>query len=106
MVLVLTVMARGGRRRILVKEVVGVAQLPSPPLLLSPSPPTPPTYLPCAWEKRAQRGEMAISNSVVRGGGRNRGAVSAGGDEILPLPFSLACGSSHHLHGRSRSCGC
>jgi hypothetical protein len=27
---------------------------------------------------------MAISNLVVRGGGRNGGAVSAGGDEILP----------------------
>jgi hypothetical protein len=71
----------------------------------SPSPPTPPTYLPCAREKWAQRGEMAISNKVVRGGGRNRGAVSAGGHKILPPPFLPACGSSRHLHGRSRSCG-
>jgi hypothetical protein len=68
-----------------------------------PSPPTPPTYLPCAREKWARRGEMAISNEVVRGGGRNRGAVSVGGDEILPPPFSPARGSSRHLHGRSRS---
>jgi hypothetical protein len=36
---------------------------------------------------------MAISNEVVRGGGRNRGAVLEGGDEILPPPFSPACGS-------------
>jgi hypothetical protein len=48
---------------------------------------------------------MTISNEVVRGGGRNRGAVSAGGDEILPPPFSPARGSSRHLYGRSRSCG-
>jgi hypothetical protein len=39
---------------------------------------------------------MSVSKSVVRGEGRNRGAVSAGGDEILPPPFSLACGSSYH----------
>jgi hypothetical protein len=37
---------------------------------------------------------MAISNEVVRGRGRNRGAVSVGGDEILPPPFSPARGSS------------
>jgi hypothetical protein len=36
---------------------------------------------------------MAISNEVVRGGGRNRGAVSAGGDEILPPPFCLRAGA-------------
>jgi hypothetical protein len=36
---------------------------------------------------------MAISNEVVRGGGRNRGAVSAGGDEILPPPFRLHVGA-------------
>jgi hypothetical protein len=36
---------------------------------------------------------MAISNEVVRGRGRNRGAVSAGGDEILPPPFSHARGA-------------
>jgi hypothetical protein len=49
MVLVLTVMAGGGLRSILVDEVVGVAQ-PS-------SPPTPPTYLPWTREKRAWRGK-------------------------------------------------
>jgi hypothetical protein len=32
---------------------------------------------------------MAVSNSMVIGGGRNRGAVSAGGDEILPPLFCL-----------------
>jgi hypothetical protein len=48
---------------------------------------------------------MAISNEVVRGGDRNRGAVSAGGDKILAPPFSPACGSSRHLHGQSHSCG-
>jgi hypothetical protein len=41
---------------------------------------------------------MTVSNSVMRGGGRNRGAVSAGGDEIPPPLFSLARGSAHHLH--------
>jgi hypothetical protein len=71
----------------------------------SPSLPTPPTYLPCAREKWARRGAMAISNKVVRGGGRNRGAVSARGDKILPPPFSPARGSSRHLHGHSRLCG-
>jgi hypothetical protein len=76
-----------------------------PQLPPSPSLPTPPTYLPCAREEWARRGEMAISNEVVRGGGRNGGAVSAGGDEILPPHFSPARGSSRHLHGRSRSCG-
>jgi hypothetical protein len=78
------------------------SELQSPP---SPSPPTPPTYLPCAREKWAWRGEMAILNEVVRGEGRNRGAVSAEGDKILPPPFSPTRGSSRHLHGRSRSCG-
>jgi hypothetical protein len=36
---------------------------------------------------------MAILNEVVRGGGRNRGTVSAGGDEILPPPFRLCAGA-------------
>jgi hypothetical protein len=36
---------------------------------------------------------MAISNSVVRGGGRNRGVVSAGGDKILPPIFRLREGA-------------
>jgi hypothetical protein len=103
MVLVLIVMAGGGRRSIRVDEVVGVAQPPSSPSL---SPPIPPTYLPCMQEKRARREEMAVSNSMVRGGGRNRGAVSAGGNKILPPPFSLARGSLRYLHGRSSSCGC
>jgi hypothetical protein len=56
--------------------------------------------------KESSKGEMAVSNSVVRGGGRNRGAVSVGGDKILPSPFLVARGSSRYLHGRSCSCGC
>jgi hypothetical protein len=104
MVLVLTVMAGGAQRCILVDEVVGVAQTPPPPPSLSPR--TRPTYLPCVREKRAQSGEMTVSNSVVSGGGRNRGAVSARGDKILPPSFLPARGSSRHLHGHSRSCRC
>jgi hypothetical protein len=63
MVLVLTVMAGGGRRSNRVNDVVGVAQ-PS-----SPSPPTPPTYLPCVGDKGAQSGE----NGGFELGGERRG---------------------------------
>jgi hypothetical protein len=79
MVLVLTVMAAGVRRCILVDLVVGVAELP--------------TYLPCAREKRAQRGEMEVSNLGVREGGRNRGAVSVGADESSCPLFLLHVGA-------------
>jgi hypothetical protein len=36
---------------------------------------------------------MEVSNSVVRGGGRNSVVVSAGGDEILPPLFCLHAGA-------------
>jgi hypothetical protein len=84
MVLLLTVIAGGGRRNVRLDEEVGVAQPPSPP---SPSPLTPPTYLACRPKKRAGRVEMEVLNSAMRGRGRNKGTVSAGGDKILPSLF-------------------
>jgi hypothetical protein len=62
-------------------------------------------YLPSlrTGEVSSKRGNDDFERGGERGG-INRGAVSAGGDEILQPPFSPARGSSRHLHGRSRSC--
>jgi hypothetical protein len=96
-VLLLTVIAGGGRRSGGLDEVVEVA--------LTPSPPTSPAYLACRPERRAVREKMVVSKSVVRGRGRNKGAVSVGGVKIPLPPFSLARESSRHLHGRTSACG-
>jgi hypothetical protein len=98
----LTVMAGGERRWILVEEVVGAAVIAIAAVVVAANT----AYLPSlhAGEVSSKRG----NGNFERGGerrGRNRGAVSAGGDEILPSPFSPACRSSRHLYGLSRSCG-
>jgi hypothetical protein len=54
MVLLLTVIAGGGRRSVRLDEEVGVPQPSSAP---SPSPLTTPTYLACRPDKRAGKGE-------------------------------------------------
>jgi hypothetical protein len=61
MVMLLVVIAGGERRSGELDEVVGVA-LPQ-----LPSPPTPHTYLRCRPKKSAERGDMVVSKSAVRG---------------------------------------
>jgi hypothetical protein len=91
-VMLLTFIARGGRRSGELEEVVVVAL-----------PPSPTSYLAHRSEKRARSGEMDFPKSVG-GWGRNKGAFWQEVTQIFRPTFSLMRGSSRHHQGRNSLC--